>query len=118
MTKPKPAGPIDPAYTYRATVLEVTGPNGLFLQIDLGFRVNCLATVLLDGVIPPTSAAEERAAHDYLQTVLALRSRVIVTTSLHEEQPYQLWWARIYYGRTSINELMISQGHGRAPSPY
>lgn len=106
---------MEPAYVYRAEVLDVHDGDTYKLRVDLGFR--CAVTIqcrLHAASAPELSTPEGKAAREFVVGLLPAGASV-VAQSYRDQQSFARWVCDVWLadGR-SLAQVLIAAGHARA----
>jgi endonuclease YncB( thermonuclease family) len=114
----------EPAYTYRAELVELTDSDTMVLRIDAGFRIFVETPVRLFGIdAPEKRTVEGKAAATAAQQWLEANPELVVQTMKAPEK-FGRWLGVVRSAATNeaLNDLLVAQGHakpydGRGPRP-
>jgi endonuclease YncB( thermonuclease family) len=110
--------PIEPAYRYRAEVLDVHDGDTFRLRVDLGFRCAVTIQCRLHGVdCPELNTPEGKEARRFVFEDLFAQHFVdaeVVIESYKDQRSFERWVCDVWLrdGR-SVGDVLVAAGHGR-----
>ena len=117
------SGPTEPAYLYRANVVNIIDGDTIDVDIDLGFYVLFRdQRIRLLGIDAPEPKGETKAAGDAATAYLAeaIKGKSIILRSVRGKDgadrkgSFGRWLGTIYLDGVDINQQMIEAGHAVA----
>jgi endonuclease YncB( thermonuclease family) len=111
--------PIEPAYRYRAEVLDVHDGDTYRLRVDLGFRCAVTIQCRLHGVdCPELNTPEGKEARhfamNWLMPYYPEAPGLVVIESYKDQRSFERWVCQVWLrdGR-SVGDVLVAAGHGR-----
>jgi endonuclease YncB( thermonuclease family) len=107
---------MEPAYVYRAEVLDVHDGDTYRLRVDLGFRCAVTIQCRLHGVdCPELGTAEGKAARLFVIATLGFNLGVVIR-SYKDQRSFERWvcdvWLDEHDGR-NLGDVILAAGHGK-----
>jgi endonuclease YncB( thermonuclease family) len=107
---------VEPAYVYRAEVLDVHDGDTYRLRVDLGFRCAVTIQCRLHGVdCPELDTPEGKLARAFVAITL-LAPRQVVIRSYKDQRSFERWvcdvWLDEHDGR-NLGDVIVAAGHGK-----
>jgi endonuclease YncB( thermonuclease family) len=103
----------DPAYIYRAEVLDVHDGDTYKLRVDLGFRCAVTIQCRLHGVnCPELNTVEGKEARNFVIGLMFAPMVPIIIESYKDQQSFARWVCDVWLqdGR-SLAQLLVEAGH-------
>lgn len=102
---------VDPAFQYAADVIRWVDGDTLDVTIDLGFMVTTEQRLRLYGIDTPERGKKGyKEARQFCEGYAPAGTRVVVKTHKTPEK-YGRYLAVLYLGPTSLNDILIEEGH-------
>jgi endonuclease YncB( thermonuclease family) len=106
---------IEPAYRYRAEVLDVHDGDTYRLRVDLGFRCAVTIQCRLHGVdCPELNTPEGKDAREYVRRLVAPpeENPGLVIESHKDQRSFERWVCDVWLrdGR-SVGDVLVAAGH-------
>lgn len=114
------ANPTEPAYTYRANVVDIIDGDTIDVDIDLGFyiwaRKQRIRLLDIDAPEPKgETKTEGDAATAYLKGLIAAKTIILKTVKgkdgADRDDSFGRWLGIVYIDGRNVNKLMIESGH-------
>ena len=95
-------------FTYHATLDRLIGPVSMAVKLDLGFRLDLVVPVRLDGVALPE---DRRATQRRTQEWFDKHETFVVQTIQGRRQTFDRWFAKVMdEGGECLNEVLLESG--------
>jgi endonuclease YncB( thermonuclease family) len=108
---------MDPAYIYRAEVLDVHDGDTYKLRVDLGFRCAVTIQCRLHGVdCPELNTPEGKEARRFVSEDVFAQHFVdaqVVIESYKDQRSFERWVCDVWTaGGRSVADVLVETGHG------
>lgn len=103
-------------YDYDATLLRIIDGDTVELIVDLGFKVTITEKFRIWGInAPEMNTPDGQMSKDHLASLLrgsmGVHNALAVNTIKDKKDKYGRYLLIIYFGKTTVNELMVNDGY-------